>query len=287
MALQDGSRGSLRGCTTIWHISVIIFLVSLRIAEHQSDDYQVNTNVYEGPLDLLLELIEKAELDITRLALAQVTDQYLSYLRCLEEKDPAKVSAFLVIAARLIQIKASALLPKPTLVQLYADEEDPAEALERQLILYRRFKQIAAHFTMLQDQNLRSYLRVAPPPIQIDAKFDLSHVTLDDLMNAARRVFLSKPQMKSLNSVVNMPRITIRERITTIIERFKHQNKFTFRSLLDSNNRVETVVSFLAVLELVKRHILQAQQLTLFGEINLETNDIIETTENLEIEFEE
>ena len=270
-----------------WHISVIIFLVSLRIAEHQSDDYQVNTNVYEGPLDLLLELIEKAELDITRLALAQVTDQYLSYLRCLEEKDPAKVSAFLVIAARLIQIKASALLPKPTLVHLNVDEEDPAEALERQLILYRRFKQISAHFTMLQDQNFRTYLRVAPPPIQIDAKFDLSHVTLDDLINAARRVFMSKPQMKSLNSVVNMPRITIRERISTILERFKHQNKFTFQSLLDSRNRVETVVSFLAVLELVKRHILQAQQLSLFGEIDLETCGVIEPTENLVIEFEE
>ncbi len=261
--------------------------MSLRIVEHQSDDYQVNTNVYEGPLDLLLELIEKAELDITRLALAQVTDQYLAYLRCLEEKDPAKVSAFLVIAARLIQIKAAALLPKPTLVQLYVDEEDPAEALERQLILYRRFKQISAHFTMLQDQNLRTYLRVAPPPIQIDAKFDLSHVTLDDLINAARRVFMSKPQMKSLNSVVNMPRITIRERISTILERFKHQNKFTFQSLLDSHNRVETVVSFLAVLELVKRHILQAQQLTLFGEIDLETSGAIEPAENLVIEFEE
>lgn len=261
--------------------------MSLRIAEHQSDDYQVNTNVYEGPLDLLLELIEKAELDITRLALAQVTDQYLAYLHRLEEKDPAKVSAFLVIAARLIQIKASALLPKPTLVHMAVDEEDPAEALERQLILYRRFKQIAAHFTLLQDQNHRTHLRVAPPPIQIDAKFDLSHVTLDDLMLAARHIFLSKPQMKSLNSVVNMPRITIRERITSILERFTHQQKFTFRSLLESKNRVEAVVSFLAVLELVKRHILQAQQLTIFGEIDLETSGALETTENLEIEFEE
>lgn len=261
--------------------------VSLRIAEHESDDYLVNTNVYEGPLDLLLELIERAELDITRLALAQVTDQYLAYLHKLEERDPSKVSAFLVIAARLIQIKASALLPKPTLVDMPADEEDPAEALERQLILYRRFKQIAAYLGELDANDHRTYLRVAPPPIQVDAKFDLSNITLEDLVKAARHIFMNKPHLRSLNTVVNMPRITIKERITAIIERFKYQNKFTFQSLLDSRNRVEAVVSFLAVLELIKRHILNAQQITLFGEIDLETSGSIENSESLEVEFDE
>jgi segregation and condensation protein A len=267
--------------------SVIMSGVSLRIAEHQSDDYLVNTNVYEGPLDLLLELIERAELDITRLAIAQVTDQYLAYMHQLEERNPSKVSAFLVVAARLVQIKASALLPKPTLVEMPADEEDPAEALERQLILYRRFKQISAYLAALDDQNHRTYLRVAPPPIQVDAKFDLSNITLEDLLKAARHVFLNKPLVRSLNSVVNMPRITIRERISSIIERFRHQNKFTFQALLDSRNRIEAVVSFLAILELVKRHILQAQQLTLFGDIDLETSGSFESTENLEVEFDE
>ncbi|MBI9048304.1 MAG: segregation/condensation protein A [Anaerolineaceae bacterium] len=261
--------------------------MSLKIAEHQSDDYLVNTNVYEGPLDLLLELIEHAELDITRLSLAQVTDQYLAYMHKLEERDPAKVSAFLVIAARLIQIKAAALLPKPTLVDMSGDEEDPAEALERQLILYRRYKQIAEHLSTYQQNNYRTYLRVAPPPIQIDVKFDLSNVGLEDLIEAAKRVFLNKPDLKSLNTVVNIPRITIRDRISTIMERFKYQNKFTFRSLLDSKNRVETVVSFLAVLELVKRHILQAQQLSIFGDIDLEKSGSLETAESIEIEFDE
>ena len=261
--------------------------MSLKIAEHQSDDYLVNTNVYEGPLDLLLELIERAELDITRLALAQVTDQYLEYMHTLEEQDPEKVSAFLVIAARLIQIKASALLPKPTLVDLGAEEEDPAEALERQLILYRRYKQIAEYLNTFQKNDYRTYLRVAPPPIQVDVKFDLSNVGLEDLLNAAKKVFSRKPNLPNLNTVVNIPRITIRDRISTIIDRFKTQNKFTFRSLLDSHNRVETVVSFLAVLELVKRHILSAQQIALFGDIDLEKSGSFETTENLEIEFDE
>jgi len=81
-------------------------IVSFQVAGHQTEGYQVATEVYEGPLDLLLELIERAELDITTLALAQVTDQYLAYLRALQERDAAEVSAFLVIAARLVQIKS-------------------------------------------------------------------------------------------------------------------------------------------------------------------------------------
>jgi segregation and condensation protein A len=115
--------------------------VSFQVASHQTENYRVNTEVFEGPLDLLLQLIERAELDITRLALAQVTDQYLAYMRTLQEHDAAEVSAFLVIAARLIQIKSEALLPRP--VERPVGEEDPGEALARQLRLYRMFKRAA------------------------------------------------------------------------------------------------------------------------------------------------
>jgi len=96
--------------------------VSFQVATHQAEGYTVETEVYQGPLDLLLELIERAELDITHLALAQVTDQYLAYLKQLEERNAAEVSAFLVIAARLIQIKSAALLPRPALPSVRGDE---------------------------------------------------------------------------------------------------------------------------------------------------------------------
>src|SRR5512142_586785 len=105
--------------------------MNLNIASHQTAAYQVTTPVYEGPLDLLLQLIERAELDITRLALAQVTDQYLAYLRGMEDRLAEEVSAFLVIAARLLQIKSEALLPRPPVRE--AGEEDPGEALAQQL----------------------------------------------------------------------------------------------------------------------------------------------------------
>jgi segregation and condensation protein A len=107
----------------------------------QVGDYKVATPVYEGPLDLLLQLIEHAELDITKLALALVTDQYLSRLRDLQERAAEEVSAFLVIAARLLQIKSEALLPRPPVRE--AGEEDPGEALARQLLAYKRYKEIA------------------------------------------------------------------------------------------------------------------------------------------------
>src|SRR5512135_468158 len=103
--------------------------------------YTVNTPVYQGPLDLLLQLIERAELDITRLALAQVTDQYLAHLRAMQDAPAEEVSAFLVIAAKLLQIKSEALLPRPPV--RVEGEEDPGEALARQLIIYKRYREIA------------------------------------------------------------------------------------------------------------------------------------------------
>ena len=120
-------------------VSAIIRNVDFQIAGHQTEGYKISTEVYSGPLDLLLQLIEKAELDITRLALAQVTDQYLEYMHNLEEQDAAEVSAFLVIAAKLVQIKSSALLPRSPVPSL-EPEEDPGEMLARQLIIYKRFK---------------------------------------------------------------------------------------------------------------------------------------------------
>ena len=101
--------------------------MSLGITADPIRVYKVSTPVYEGPLDLLLQLIERAELDITKLALAEVTEQYLEHLRSLQERAAQEVSAFLVVAARLLQIKSEALLPRPPVRE--AGEEDPAEAL--------------------------------------------------------------------------------------------------------------------------------------------------------------
>src|SRR3990172_5786076 len=139
------------------------------------DAYKVDTDVYHGPLGLLLQLIERAELDITKLALAQVTDQFLAYMRTLQERRAERVSEFLVVASRLMQIKSEALLPRPVIRQ--PDEEDPGEALVQQLLAYKRFKDLAGLLAERQERNLRAYLRLAPPP-KVEGHLDLSNLTI-------------------------------------------------------------------------------------------------------------
>jgi segregation and condensation protein A len=261
--------------------------VSFQVAGHQTEGYRVSTDVYEGPLDLLLELIEKSELDITRLALAQVTDQYLSYLHQIMERDPAEVSAFLVIAARLVQIKSNALLPRPALEPIFADEEDPAEALARQLILYKRFKELAAVLQAREDAGLRTYLRIGTP-LKIQVRADLTGLTLADLMQAARDAFFNLTNLPPLSTVVSKPRVTIREKIYMIITRLQLDNTAYFLDVISENHsRLEIVVAFLALLELVKRHIVEAQQNDLFGDIELQRHGDWDDNQELELEFGE
>jgi segregation and condensation protein A len=102
--------------------------------------YKVQIPVYEGPLALLLDLIERAELDITAVSLGQVTEQYLAYVRALENVTADEISSFLVVASKLIQIKSEALLPRPPVREV--GEEDPAEDLARQLRLYKLYKEV-------------------------------------------------------------------------------------------------------------------------------------------------
>jgi segregation and condensation protein A len=116
-------------------------------------NYTVQTPVYEGPLDLLLDLIERAELDITEVSLALVTDQYLAHINGIEELNADEISAFLVIAAKLLQIKSEALLPRPPARE--PGEEDASRSLVDQLRLYKRFKEIGAWLSTRQDSNLR------------------------------------------------------------------------------------------------------------------------------------
>jgi segregation and condensation protein A len=265
--------------------------MNLQVAAHQVEGYRVNTDVYEGPLDLLPQLIERAELDITTLALAQVTDQYLTFLRRMQEQtaqflSAAEVSGFLVIAARLVQIKSAALLPRPSIDASPEEEEDPGEALARQLIIYKRFKELAGVLTQREAAGLRTYLRLAPPPVKVEARLDLSGVVLHDLIQAARDIFFSKPDLPALSRVVAAPRVTIREKIHTIIEAMRNLSQTTFRSFLKSRgDRLEVVVTFLAMLELIKRRVVEANQQDLFGEIDVKPTGEWNEEEDTQLEF--
>jgi segregation and condensation protein A len=253
------------------------------VSGHQTGGYTVDIPVYEGPLDLLLQLIEHAELDITAVALAQVTDQYLAYIHQMQV--PAEeISAFLVVAARLLQIKSEALLPRPPVRE--AGEENLGEALARQLQIYKRFKELATWLEEREARHLRTYLRVAPP-LKIEGHLDLSDITLADLLAAAEDIFSEEADKQALGTVISAPRLTIREKITLIAERLGRNPNSTFKSLLGPKpSRLEVVVTFLALLELVKRYRVAARQAGLFTEIEIEKMEDWGKDEELEIEFE-
>jgi len=254
-------------------------------AIQQVSHYSIAIPVFEGPLDLLLQLIERAELDITRVSLALVTDQYLQYMHQLVDLAADEVSAFLVIAAKLLQIKSEALLPRPP--EREPDEEDPGDALARQLIAYKRYREIANILLQREEAGMRTYLRVAPPP-KLEGNVDLTGITLDDIINAAQEIFTDLTLADSLNSVVPPSRITIREKIYLITDMLRSRPNIAFRSLLRKGySRLEIVVTFLAMLELIKRHLVRVSQEGLFGDISLEVSEAWDKLDELETEFGE
>ena len=247
-------------------------------------NYTVRTSVYEGPLDLLLDLIERAELDITAVSLAGVTDQYLAHINELSQLNADEISAFLVIAAKLLQIKSEALLPRPP--ARVAGEEDVGRSLVDQLKLYKRFKEIGGWMNERQQEGLRTYLRVAPPP-KVEPKLDLSNITLEKLGIAAQIAFAKEQNKQPLGVIIAPPRVTIREKIDLIARVMKEMERSTFRALLEPGaSRLEVVVTFLAMLELVKRYRIQAHQEGLFSDIQIDRMEDWQDDEEIEIEFE-
>ncbi len=246
--------------------------------------YTVRIPLYEGPLDLLLGLIEHAELDITTVSLAMVTDQYLAYIRGMEQAQADDISAFLVIAARLLQIKSEALLPRPPVQD--SGEPDDADALVEQLKFYKRIKEIGQWMDARQQAGLRTYVRLAAPP-KPQPRFDPSAVTLEALVQAAEAIFAQVPDREPLASVIAAPRVTIREKIELIARTLRGTPGASFRGLIGAQaTRLEVVVTFLALLELVKRYRVTAHQESLFSDIRIDGLQDWGADEELELEFE-
>jgi len=212
-----------------------------------------------------------------------VTDQYLKYIRAMQDTKAEEISAFLVIAAKLIQIKSEALLPRPPARE--PGEEDPAENLARQLKIYKRFKEIATWLEEREKAGLRTHLRLSPPP-KLEGRLDMSDLTLQDLFQAAESVFLNEKDKQALGTVISAPKVTIREKIAFIAERLNSGERASFQMLIASaHSRLEVVVTFLAMLELIKRYRIAARQETLFGDIEIE-RDEWQGDEEIELEFE-
>ena len=236
--------------------------------ESSESTYQVALPVFEGPLDLLLHLIEREELDITQVSLAQITNQYLEYLGQLSERDPDNLADFLVVAAKLLLIKSRVLLPQPP-ASLRSEDEDVGQDLIQQLIEYKRFKEAAHWLKELDAQGKRTYIRLAGVPT-LDRVIDLGEVTLDDLLAAVRDVLAIKPPDLSVNGTVAPVTITIAEQMDLIERKTSHGRSISFRKLLErATTRMEVIVTLLALLEMVKQLRVAMRQDGQFGEIEI------------------
>ncbi len=235
----------------------------------KENGYRVNLPIFEGPLDLLLSLIERDELDITRISLAQVADQYLAYMEQIDETRPEMLADFLVVAAKLVLIKSQALLPRPP-AATREGTQDVGEELVNQLKLYKQFKEAASRLKERQEQGLRTFVRLAPPP-KIDAPLDLSEVTLADLLTSVREALQVAPPAPPVDQIVSRRQVTVRGQIDLIRRRLQSSRRVVFQEMLASaSSRVEIAVTLLATLELIKRHEVSVIQEVLFGPIIIE-----------------
>jgi segregation and condensation protein A len=232
----------------------------------QEQPYLVQLDVFEGPLDLLLHLIEKQELDITKVSLAAVTDQYLEYIRHIERISAENLADFLVVAAKLLLIKSRALLPGAAQEEVEG-EEDLGEELAQQLREYKRFKELAGQLREREKEGLRAYLRIAPLP-QLERKLDPTAVSLDDLIAAVRAAMAVQPESGPVDERVAPFTISVADKIHDIESLVSQRGSFSFQRMLRrAKSRAEIIVTFLALLELIKAARVRVQQQQLFGEI--------------------
>ncbi|MEW5719372.1 MAG: segregation/condensation protein A [Chloroflexota bacterium] len=238
--------------------------------------YSFRLPEFEGPLDLLLQLIEHRELDITRVSLAAVTDQFLEVISRPGNIELSQLADFLIIAAKLILIKSRMLLPQPETAE--AEEENVGDDLVRQLREYKMFKQVAALLRERERQGLRAYPRLAPPPRPKPTTFRLKGVSPDDLAHALMRALRIRPSLPQGTLTVPLS-VSIDQEIHRILDLTTEQPSVTFTRLLErAQTRVEIIVTFLAILELIKRQQIRAQQDALFGEIVLARRADVETS---------
>ncbi len=232
--------------------------------------YDVELPVFRGPLDLLLHLIERQELDITSVSLVAVTDQYLAVIRSGELIEMDALADFIAIGSRLILLKSRALLPRPPAPgDDHESEDEDAEELVRLLEEYRRFKNVAEHLRERQQAGVRAFRRPPMPSPQLPLPLGLDNVTIEQLLALFRDALNREPEVEAV-AVIEREVVTVAQKIEEILGMLQASTRVRFREVMQScRRRLEIVVAFLAVLELVKDGRLVATQDSLYGDIDL------------------
>ncbi len=237
----------------------------------------VKVQQFEGPLDLLLQLIEQQELKVTDIALAQVTEQFLGYVRQLESVDPTAVADYLAVAARLLVLKSKAILPT---LEVDSDQEESAESLAEQLVLYRQFKEVAKAVRAAEARQQQGFARQLTFEERVHF-FPDPAVTPALLHRSVLKV------LEDLRELDNLPKARVREAIS-IQQKIEHlrstitrQVETRLSDLLGSaKSKGEAIVTFLALLELIKQRVLSASQETLFTEVVIRNVELSQPAAN-------
>lgn len=233
--------------------------------------FKIKLKDFEGPFDLLLYFIKRDEIDIYDIPIAKITEEFLNYLHLLEILDIEVASDFIVLAATLLQIKAEMLLQinKPE-NESATEETDPRTPLVRQLIEYQKYKEAANHLSeRLDDNQYHFYRKNYQPEInqsnEIGTQYKNASIfnLINALSNALKR---NNPENQTFHQVNLFP-ITVEEKKNEILQILKIKSRVYFTKLIDNYSRIEIIVSFLALLELVRTNEINLYQEENFDEI--------------------
>lgn len=242
--------------------------------------YNVKIDAFEGPLDLLLHLINKLEIDIYDIPVSQITEQYLMYIKTMNELQLDVASEFLVMAATLLAIKSKMLLPKHE-EELFEDdpdlqfEEDPRDELVERLIEYRKYKEAAHDLKLMEEERGLIYTK---PPSDLSEftkeiqpeKVELN-VSLYDMLAAFQKLLRRKKLQKPMATKIARQEISIEKRMTEILDDLRgSKGRKSFYDLFPFYDKEYLVVTFLAILELIKRKEIDVEQQDNFSEIFIE-----------------
>jgi segregation and condensation protein A len=236
------------------------------------NDYQVKLRSFEGPLDLLLYLIRKNEIDIYDIPIAEITRQYLEYLELMRELNLDIAGEFLVMAATLLYIKSKMLLPQEEInLEEEIPEEDPRQELVKRLLEYKKFKEVAQLLKEREEEGSVVFKRFVPEGernLEFEEEIQGFEASVFDLISAFTKVMKNIP--KEEFQVVLEEEYSVEEKIDFILSLLDQKGVIYFSSIWKRiRNRMEAVVFFLALLELIRLKKILIRQIGLFGEIKI------------------
>lgn len=215
------------------------------------EKYSVRLDSFEGPMELLMHLIEKNKIDIYDIPIAELTEQYIEYLDQFREFNLEIASEFLLMAATLLQIKSRMMLPKPPKVKEEQEYEDPRQELIQRILEYKRYKEVSNVLGDMQAKQERYFTR---QPMELPLHhLPPDNLSMMDLLSAFNNVLAMHQELKIPDALVEPEEFTVPEKMELLLSLLnRHNGKMAFEEAFTSGNRSELITTFLAMLELIK-----------------------------------